>query len=289
MNANPDQQTLISRIVVPSAIRPQPRWFCAALFAIAAALVPVAGRSAAAPAEPSAETDEPIYERCMTLAKTDPAGARDVAERWHAHGGAHPADHCFAVALIGLKQYKAAAERLDKLAQAMLTGTPDSLRAEVFGQAGQAWLLAGDPARAYADDNAALKLVANDPDLLVDRAEAAGEAGWFDKAIADLDVVLKGDPHRVEALIYRATAYRALKRFDPAYADADAAVRLAPGSAQAVLERGNILGLKGDTAGARRDWQAASALAPGSAADLAAKANIAHLDLPPAGAPAAPH
>ena len=84
---------------------------------------------------------------------------------WHERGGAHPADHCAAVALVGLKQYKEAATRLEALAQEMTTA-PASLRAEVLDQAGQAWLLAGDPVRAYAASGQAVSLRPNDPDLL---------------------------------------------------------------------------------------------------------------------------
>src|SRR5579864_5505552 len=64
----------------------------------------------APPAKPrpphSAAADEASYERCLALAKSDPGAARDMAERWQGRGGAHPADHCYAVALIGFKQYK---------------------------------------------------------------------------------------------------------------------------------------------------------------------------------------
>src|SRR5207245_2267848 len=80
-------------------------------------------------------------------------------------------------------------------------------RREVLGQAGQGWLPAGAPGRAYAADSAAVGLRPDDADLLVDRAEAAGAAGWFDKALADLDQVLSADPARLDALIYRAGAY----------------------------------------------------------------------------------
>jgi len=302
MNANPDQQIRRHRIVARRAIPPQRnpsgRFRTVRAVALAAALaMPASGVDAAtagttpqtsppAAAQPprSDEADEQSYDRCMALAKRDPAAARDFAQRWAERGGEHPADHCFAVALIGLKQYREGAGRLDALVQAMVHA-PAALRAEVYDQAGQAWLLAGDPSRAYADESSALSLVPNDPDLLLDRAEAAGEAGWFDKAVADLNLVLRANPRRVDALIYRATAYRELNRLDAAYADADAAVGLAPDSAPALLERGNILLLKGDLAGARRDWTRVSTLAPGSAADLAAKANIAHLDAKPTAPP----
>src|SRR5512135_1865326 len=67
----------------------------------------------------AADADAATYEHCMKLAKEDPAAARDLATHWRERGGAHPAEHCFAVALIGLKQYKEAAGHLEKLAQAL--------------------------------------------------------------------------------------------------------------------------------------------------------------------------
>jgi len=226
----------------------------------------------------SAAADEATYDRCLALAKSDPGAARDLAERWQSRGGAHPADHCYAVALIGLKQYKEGATRLEALAQAMIHA-PNSLRADVLDQAAQGWLLAGDPARAYSAETAALKLLPDDPDILIDRAEAAGSEGWYDKSLVDLDRVLKLDPSRLDALIYRASAYRELGRLDEALADADRAIALAPNSVAALLERGNIRRIKGDNDGARQDWVRVSELAPGSDADTEAKDNIERLEL----------
>jgi tetratricopeptide (TPR) repeat protein len=238
----------------------------------------------AATAEPPVQSTAPrdaaaeaaTYERCMKLARQNPGEARSLAQSWHERGGAHPADHCAAVALIGLKQYKEAAIRLEALAQAMMTA-PAGLRAEVLDQAGQAWGLAGDAVRAYAAAGAAVALKPTDLDLLIDRAQAAATAEYYDKAVADLDHVLKADPSRVDALIYRASANRALDRLDPALADVEKAISRAPNSAPALLERGNIRRLKGDNDGARQDWERVGRLAPGSQADLAAKANIEHL------------
>jgi tetratricopeptide (TPR) repeat protein len=228
----------------------------------------------AAPRDATAEAA--TYERCMKLARKNPDEARNLAQSWHERGGAHPADHCAAVALIGLKQYKEAALRLEALAQTMTTA-PAGLRAQVLDQAGQAWGVAGDPVRAYAAAVAAVALEPNDSDLLIDRAQAAAGVGYYDKAVADLDHVLKADPVRVDALIYRASANRALDRLDPALADVEKAIARAPNSAPALLERGNIRRLKGDDKGARRDWERVGQLAPGSQADMAAKANIEHL------------
>jgi tetratricopeptide (TPR) repeat protein len=226
----------------------------------------------------SAAGEQATYEHCLSLAESDPGAARDLAEHWQGRGGAHPADHCYAVALVGLKQYKEGATRLETLAQAMVHA-PNSLRAEVLDQAAQAWLLSGDAPRAYSAETAALNLLPNDADLLVDRAEAAGSEGWYDKAVADLDRVLSSDPNRVDALIYRASANRQLGKLDLALTDIDRAVMVAPNSVSALLERGDILRLKGDVDGARKDWVRVSELAPGSAADAAAKTNIERLEL----------
>ena len=256
-------------------------------------LIAACGRTLAA--EPAVQSPPPrdaaaeaaMYERCMKLARKNPDEARNLAQSWHERGGAHPADHCAAVALIGLKQYKEAALRLDALAQAMTTA-PAGLRAEVLDQAGQAWGLAGDPVRAYAAAGAAVSLEPNDLDLLIDRAQAAASAGYYDKAVADLDHVLKADPSRVDALIYRASANHALDRLDPALADIEKAIGRAPNSASALLERGNLRRLKGDSEGAHRDWERVDQLDPGSQADMAAKANIERLQSNGDVAPAKP-
>jgi tetratricopeptide (TPR) repeat protein len=232
----------------------------------------------AAPLQRNEAPEAATYERCMGLARSNPTAAQKLAQEWQGRGGAHPAAHCFAVALLGLKQYKDAATRLEALGQAMVHA-PAELRAEVWGQAGQAWMMASDPPRAYAADTAALGFAPNDADLLVDRAEAAGNAGWFDKAAGDLDQVLKAKPDRVDALVFRASAYRRLGRLDEALADAERAVKMAPDSAPALLERGDIRRLKGDADGARQDWLRVAVLAPGSAAATAAKGNIERLDL----------
>jgi tetratricopeptide (TPR) repeat protein len=233
--------------------------------------------TAAEPALHDAQAEAAIYDHCTKLANQNPAAAEKLAQTWREHGGAHPADHCAAIALIGLKRYKEAAARLEALAQAMTTA-PVGLRAEVLDQAGQAWGLAGDAVRAYAAAGAAVALAPNNPELLIDRAEAAASAGYLDKAVADLDQVLKTNPNHVDALIYRASAYRALDRLDPALADIERALVLAPNSALALLERGNIQRLQGDSDAARRDWGRVGQLAPGSQADMAARANIEHLE-----------
>lgn len=235
----------------------------------------------------SAEADAETYAQCMKLARSDPHAALTLADAWRRGGGAHPADHCAAVALIALGKYKEGATRLQALAKAMAKA-PAGLRAGVLDQAGQAWLLSGDPGRAYAAAGQAVALAPGDPEILIDRAEAAAAAGHLDRALDDLDRVLQKDPNRVDALIYRAAAYRALDRLDPARSDIEKALAEAPHSPAALLERGNLRRLAGDRDGARRDWEEVGKVAPGSPEDMAARANLEKLaKTPAAGAPAA--
>jgi tetratricopeptide (TPR) repeat protein len=236
----------------------------------------------AAPAPPPAAPliDESAqaakYARCIRLAKTRPAAGESFAATWRRQGGGHPAWQCRAVALFGLGRYREAAKSFDALAQAMARA-PASLRAGALDQAGQAWLMAGDPVRAYADCGAAAALRPGDPELLIDEAETAAAASYYHKAIEALDQVLTADPKRLDALIYRAAAYRALHRPAPALADIEKALAEAPNSLPARLERGNIRLLAGDIAGARRDWTWVARRAPKSAAGRAASANLARL------------
>src|ERR1700739_241087 len=102
--------------------------FCMLLFVTATAVAAEPTRSPAASAGPrNAEADAATYERCLKFAKQNPGAAQSLAQTWHERGGAHPADHCAAVALFGLKRYKEAATRLEALAQALTAG-PTGIR-----------------------------------------------------------------------------------------------------------------------------------------------------------------
>jgi len=240
---------------------------------------------AAAQRLPAVEADH--YERCMDETRRNPGAAWDDALAWRDAGGGHPAEHCAAVALIGLKQYDEAGKRLEKLADEMFKAPPE-LRAQVIGQAAQARLLGGDPTRAVELLTQALAITPQDRDLMTDRAEAYAAGGKYREAIGDLDKALAADPRRIDALVFRAAAYRALQQLDPALRDAEAALRLAPDDPDALLERGNIRRLKGDNAGARQDWLRIVQVAPNTPADEAAKTNLEKLDVQPDAAPTTP-
>ena len=231
------------------------------------------------------------YDYCLDLARTKPEQAIEFAGRWVALGGDEPAKHCQAVALIGLKSFGEAATRLETLAND--SKSAGDVRAGMLAQAAQAWMLEGEPNRAYKAQTSALELATAgsriQADLYVDRAMTLAEGEKYNEAIEDLDAALKIAPKNSDALAFRASAHRRLNELDAALADADSAVAADQKNANAFLERGAIYQLKGRTADARQDWIAAIELDPTSDAAAAARAAIENHDVKPeVGVPAEP-
>ncbi len=154
-------------------------------------------------------------------------------------------------------------------------------RATVYGQADQAWLMAGDPARARAAAILALSLSPDDPDLLIDSSVAAALLERYDDAVDDLSRALDLDPKRPDALVLRAAAWRHTGHLDLAQDDVDRALAQDPESPEGYLERGILRQRRGEWAGARNDWTRARSLAPDSATSDLAEQNLALLEAGP--------
>ena len=217
--------------------------------------------------------DKLRYQDCLALAAQNPSAAYAAAQKWS--GGGSPAEHCAAVALVGLKRYEEAARKLDLLARA-----PDvrALRADLFDQAGNAWLLAGKGREASASFQAALTLRGNDPDLYADLARAGALQKDWHAVEEDMNAALAIAPKRPDLLVLRASARHALGEMGLARADVDAALAQKPNDPGALVERGAIAQDNGDLVAARMDFQAAlKAGAAGAVAD-AARRDLAALD-----------
>jgi tetratricopeptide (TPR) repeat protein len=222
-----------------------------------------------------AEGDQ--YDRCMDMLADDPAGADALATSWKTGGEA--AAHCHALAQVELGNPAAGAALLTTLASTSQAPAPS--RAEVFGQAAQAWTMAGATPDAYAAATQAITLAPEDPDLRVTHAIAAIAVHRDAEAEEDLTDALEADPKRVDALILRATARRDLGHLAAATADINAACAQDPDNADALLERGIIRQRQGDLAGARADWEKAADMSPDTATGELAQQNLALLDAGP--------
>jgi tetratricopeptide (TPR) repeat protein len=231
------------------------------------------------PPVPPRLAEGPDYERCMAMLGTDPEGANSFADAWEATGGGEGARHCHALAMIQLGDVQAGAEKLETLAAN--SHAPAVARATVYGQADQAWLMAGQPTRALAAATLALSLSSDDPDLLIDRSVAEGTLGHYEEAVDDLSHALELDPRRPDALVLRAAAWRHLGHLDLAQDDVDRALAQDIDNPEAYLERGILRQRSGDRAGAQKDWVQAKTLAPDSATSDLAEQNLALLEAGP--------
>ncbi len=219
------------------------------------------------------------YDRCLGLLSTDPAGANVFADAWEATGGGEGAAHCRALAEITLGEPDKGAELMERLANASHASA--AARASIYGQADQAWLMAGEPGRAFGAATLALSLTPDDPGLLIDRSIAAATLERYDDAVDDLTHALDFDPQRTDALVFRGAAWRHLNQMGLAQDDIDRAFAQDADNADALLERGILRQRRGDRDGARRDWERAITLLPNSATGDLAQQNLALLEAGP--------
>lgn len=234
--------------------------------------------------------EEDRYAACMDLADRSPDKGINMALEWIADGGGVPARHCEAYGLVKLGEHAEAAARLIKIAEDMRLGRDMPIRmgkrivasapmlADMYGQAANAWLLAGELVRAESAIDLALTLAPkNTPqenELVLDRARIAAADEDFELALSDLDRVLKGDPGRKDILVLVASAARGLNRFDRAEAALSEYLSVFPNSATGYLELGNLRHAEGKVDEARKAWLQVLMLEESGKNATAARLNI---------------
>lgn len=248
------------------------------LFALLLALPVMAQQDRRGPPLSSGLSADARYRDCLAHAARAPADAFEEALAWASEGGAEPAQHCAAVALLYNGQPEASAFRLEQLATDMRLFAPE-LRAEVLAQAGRAWLEARNPTRAAAAFSTALELAPALVDLWIDRAEAHAAAANYRAAIDDLNHAADLDAKRADIFAFRASAYRHVNSPDLALDDANRAVQMDPTLPDGWLERAILHREKGDVAAARRDLLQVLVLDPDGPAGDVARANIERMEL----------
>lgn len=249
--------------------------------------------AAAAAEEEAAPSEAEQYGACVELSGRAPRQAFEVASDWLVKGGGVPAQHCAALSLAGLGRHDEAARALEASAEelriAKMNGDytgffrrGEGLVGALLGQAGNAWLLAGDPIQAYTAFSQGLSEVEAGSrqalELTIDRARASGVAADFTTALEDLDRAEALAPDRVEIFVMRASVHRKLDQQEEAAADLERAFELTPDNREALLERGNLRLMTGDVAGAEADWFRIIALYPDSPAAGFARTNITNLN-----------
>jgi tetratricopeptide (TPR) repeat protein len=174
-------------------------------------------------ADVAASPPDQRFAQCIALVESDPERAYEEGMAWAAEGQALNAYRCAAQALIAQNRHDEGARRLESLATAV-NPADTALRAELFSQAGNAWLLARDPGRARSAFTRAITTMAPGaqqlPDLHIDRARAYALEGDYRHAEEDLSRALDLRPNDPLALRLRASARMHQNAFQLAEADA---------------------------------------------------------------------
>ncbi len=217
-------------------------------------------------------------EACAALAKSAPDKAIEAANSWRVAGGGLSARHCLGLAYAAAERWAPAATAFEQAAAEAETAR-DGRRGDFWAQAGNAWLAAGDPAKAKRALDSAL-VAGGGPNELrgevhLDRARAAVALGDMAGARSDIDQALKLVP--ADPFAWLLSSALALKEEKVARAQADIAKasQLAPGDPDVLLQAGTVAGITGEVDEARVLYAKAAQAGPDTAAGKAAAAALA--------------
>ena len=249
------------------------------LFALTAAALAAPAIAAAAAATPR-DDDGDRYRQCLDLAQSNPAQAVERASEWRANGGGIPARHCLALAYGGKGDFAAATAELAAAARTAEVDH-DPHAADLWGQAGNAALLAKDSGAAITDFTSGIAVAGTEPvrlaALLTDRARALVDGNRTTEARTDLTRATGLDPSSTAGWLLLATLDRRLGDLPAAERAILEGAQREPGDPDIAFEAGNIAAAQGHLDLARTEWKKVVDGAAGSdAAAAAAKALAAN-------------
>ena len=234
--------------------------------------------AAAAQAAGPVDTPANRYRACLALTRTAPERAAGQAQAWLGSGGGLMAAQCLGLALSAQGKWAEAAAAFEAAAKDA-EARQDRRRADLWVEAGNARLAAGDPAAARKAFDSALAAgllaPALEGEVQLDLGRAAVALNDLGAARAHIDKGLALVPK--DPFGWYLSAALARKQNDLALAREHIAraVSLAPDEAPILLEAGNIAGLSGERDAALGLYARAVRTAPGSEAARAARAAIA--------------
>lgn len=228
----------------------------------ALSLTPAAAPSVAVPVDPLVRLND-----CLSLAGTSPKLGEVAAVRWRSEGGGYRAKQCLGVAYANQARWDSAAAVFEEAARES-ESSKGARSEEMWAQAGNAWLAAGDPVKARRALDAALvtgNLAAQAlGEVHLDRARARVAGGDLEGARSDIDRALVEAPEDPLGWLLSATLARREDDKARAAKDITEALRLSPDDASVHLEEGLIAGWVGQDAAARAAFARVIELAPGT-------------------------
>lgn len=234
----------------------------------------------ARPAAPAEDPVEARYRACTAQVRTDAEGAVAAANAWRGEGGGLAARQCLGLALAALERWGPAATAFEQAAREAEAAN-DARRADFWVQAGNAWVAAGEGARAMAAFDAALATPNLTDELRgevhLDRARARVALGNPAAARTEIDRALQLVPNDPFAWYLSAALARRENDLARAGTDIARARTLAPDSPDVLLLAGTLAGLAGNMVEAERLYRQVAQAAPDSDAGRQARESLATL------------
>lgn len=230
-------------------------------------------QAVAGPAAPAPPPDD----RCVALMKQPAETATASAQQWERAGGGAVARQCLGLNFANRGEWAAAAAAFESAGR--LAQTDDPRTATYWAQAGNAWLAAGQAAKAIPALESALAskdLVGFDRgEVELDRGRALALTGDRTGARVAIDRALTTADEDPLAWLLSATLARQMGDLARAKTDIAAAIARAADDPSVQLEAGNIAALGGDRAAAKAAWSQVVKLRPDSPQAKAATAALA--------------
>ena len=241
-------------------------------------MTPILLALAAVQAAPQADAAaEARYRACAALVRSNAEQALSVAGAWRVEGGGFHARQCLGLAYVALERWTQAAGNYEEAAREA-DAARDPRRADLWVQAGNAWLAAGEPTRAVQALDSALATAdlteALRGEAHLDRARALVALNNAEGARADLDRALQLVADDPMAWYLSAELARRSGDLARARADVGRAMTLAPDHPGIVLLAGTLAGLAGDMTEAERLYRRVAEGAPDSEAGRQARASL---------------
>lgn len=231
----------------------------------------------------AAQALAPAEQACLAQARRDPAAAERAGRG--AIGASPRMRQCLGLALAGQDRFAEAAAIFADAARAAELAK-DGAAADYWAQSGNAWLAAGDAAKARPALDAALAAGTLSDlqrgEAYLDRARALVSLGNVKAARIDLDQAVTIAADDPLAWLLSATLARRSGDLTRARADIAQALRRSADDASVQLEAGNIAAHGGDAEKAAAAWREAVRLAPDTPAGRSAANALRQFQTPEA-------
>jgi tetratricopeptide (TPR) repeat protein len=207
------------------------------------------------------------YQDCISKVEISPYSTLTLARDWYIAGGGVAAQHCEAIALYELDEFKDAATLFERIVEKLIQkegvsqfaeANKETLKVQLNYLAGNAWREAGDLDRAYNAFSAAIIGLAPNSvfayDAYIERGIVLDLKKDYRNAVDDFTRAMELKQENIDGFIYRAKSFRKMHAFTEARLDLKVALEMDAYNPGALFESGIVFRLQNKKSDARFEW-----------------------------------